>query len=64
MLPTTPTKHYLVWNRLQRITSFVKSFKIYKWLKKYYSIYFFFKSFKFSGYYKPNILICLRYYNS
>ena len=32
----TPTQHYLVWNRLQRKISFVTSFTISKWLKKYY----------------------------
>ena len=30
------TQHYLVWIRLQRKVSFVKSFTFFKWLKKYY----------------------------
>jgi hypothetical protein len=33
---STTTQHYLVWIRLQRKISFVKSFTISKWLKKYY----------------------------
>ena len=37
MLPPTPTQHYLVSIRLQRKISFVTSFTISKWLKKYYS---------------------------
>ena len=32
----TPTQHYLVWIRLQRKTSFVTSFTISNWIKKYY----------------------------
>ena len=31
----TPTQHYLVWIRFQRKISFVTSFTISKWLKKY-----------------------------
>ena len=36
MLPPTPTQHYLVLITLQRIISFVMSFTISRWLKKYY----------------------------
>ena len=42
MLPQTTTQHYLVWIRLQLKISFVTSFTISKWLKKYcisYQIY-------------------------
>ena len=39
MLPPTPTQqHYLVLIRLQRKISFVASFTISRWLKKYYCI--------------------------
>ena len=36
MLPHTPTQFYLVWIRFWRKISFVTSFTISKWLKKYY----------------------------
>ena len=42
MLSPTPTQYYLVRIRLQRIISFVTSFKISKWLKKYYFMLRFF----------------------
>ena len=32
-----PYQHYLVWIRLQHKISFVASFTISKWLKKYYT---------------------------
>ena len=37
MLPPTPTQHYLVLIRLQRKFSFIMSFTIFKYPKKYYS---------------------------
>ena len=36
MLPPTPTQHYLLWIRFRRKISYVTSFTISKWLKKYY----------------------------
>ena len=36
MLPPTPTQLYLVWIRFRRQISFVTTFIISKWLKKYY----------------------------
>ena len=38
MLPPTPTQFYLVWIRFRRKISFVMSFTISEWLKKYYFI--------------------------
>ena len=37
MLPPAPTQLYLGWIRFRRKISFVMSFTISKWLKKYYS---------------------------
>ena len=34
MLPPTPTQLYFVWIKI----SFIMSFSIFKWLKKYYSV--------------------------
>ena len=57
----TPTRHYLVWNRLQRKFSFVASFTIFKWPKTYYLLISLFNLVSALNWFMATFLYCSPY---